>query len=374
MTQGWKTFARVGLVTLVALLAGEIALRVRAEWQGRPPDHWDRGLRREWTWALAHLRAGSPVLGGFARYDPRLGWTMKTNLDQPGIRTNSVGMRSDREFPERRNPGTPRILLVGDSYTFGFNVEQEEALAQVLEHELLRGWEVLNFAVPGYGPDQALLMFEETGVDYRPDVAVFGFYVRGFFRLFDDFRSYAKPWFSLGDDNRLELRGVPVVSPQELYENYRSGERRVPRWSHSYLVGGVGNLIREALEDRSIRRDDERWVLMRSILRSFRDVAVANGIRPFLLIIPNRPEDFRGTVFEDLERLAREEALDLGIPHLSLAEPFMAADPESEQVHRRDRPGGHLTPWGNRLAAELLYASLRDQGLLNGTAPPDPGS
>ena len=99
---------------------------------------------------------------------------------------------------------------------------------------------------------------------------------------------------------------------------------------------------------------------MAAILRRFRDRALEIGADPFLLIIPNRPEQYVDSVYRDLDLLAQEEARTLGIPYLFLAEGFgMSGEQAPDGGLYRDRDvGGHLSVEGNRRAAELLHRSL----------------
>jgi hypothetical protein len=359
MKRGWGLFP---LILLYVFVLGEAGVRLHTALYDKAPPSPDRSLEREWRWALDHLAAGTATFPGYARYDPELGWTMKPNLVDPKWRTNSVGMHSYREFTEERVPGRPRILLIGNSYTFGFEIDYEHAFHSVLERELLPDWEVLNFAVPGYGPDQILLMYEKMGARYRPDVAVFGFYVRGFFRISSSFRSYAKPFFVLNSRQKLELQGVPVISPQALFAKYASGKRRIGGWDRSYLLATLGSRVTRAIERRRITADDESWALMGAILRRFSHAMTEAGSQPFLLIIPARPATHPDSVYEDLERLALAEARELSLPSLSLQEGFSA---DSAAPVFRKKTGGHLSIEGNRLMAQLLYRGLLDAGLVN---------
>lgn len=133
-----------------ALLFAEGLIRAYHALSEKTPPHWHRSVHEEWKWAAEHLAAGSPHLPGEAVYDATLGWVKKPNLDLHHVRTNSAGMRSDREFTKARIPGTRRILFVGNSYTFGDGVSNEHAFQSVLEKTHLRDWEVLNLGVSGY--------------------------------------------------------------------------------------------------------------------------------------------------------------------------------------------------------------------------------
>ncbi len=69
------------------------------------------------------------------------------------VRVNSHGFRG-KEFSEKKEPGSFRILAVGDSVTFGFGVPEAQGFPSLLEAELQaphREVEVINMGLPGAG-------------------------------------------------------------------------------------------------------------------------------------------------------------------------------------------------------------------------------
>ncbi|MGB0578792.1 MAG: SGNH/GDSL hydrolase family protein, partial [Limisphaerales bacterium] len=88
---------------------------------------------------------------------------------------NSKGLR-DREYPYEKTPGTKRILVLGDSYTWGYGVGNNERFTDFLEQQL-EECEVLNSGVSGYGTDQEYLWFRSEGVKYQPDLVILAFFV-----------------------------------------------------------------------------------------------------------------------------------------------------------------------------------------------------
>ncbi len=114
------------------------------------------------------LRQFLPPLPGWARGNPM--WE---------ISLNSEGFR-DADFPKGKSPSTFRIICLGDSWTFGANVGQEEAYPQRLRGLLKRefpeaDFEVLNLGVLGYSSYQGLELLRRRIVDMAPDVALIGF-------------------------------------------------------------------------------------------------------------------------------------------------------------------------------------------------------
>jgi hypothetical protein len=109
-------------------------------------------------------------------YHPLYGWT---NL--PGYRSdsrvpfsvtiNSQGLRASREYALSPEAGTHRIAVLGDSCTFGEDVDDDQTLPYYLERHL-QATDVLNFGVHGYGLGEMVLRMENEVFSYHPDVVV----------------------------------------------------------------------------------------------------------------------------------------------------------------------------------------------------------
>ena len=77
------------------------------------------------------------------------------------VAINSHGMRDDEYSIERTDK--KRMLVLGDSFGWGFGVEHQERFSEMLEKKH-RNWEIINASVSGYGTDQQYLFLREKGM------------------------------------------------------------------------------------------------------------------------------------------------------------------------------------------------------------------
>jgi hypothetical protein len=101
------------------------------------------------------------------------------------VHINALGFRDRRDYALDKPPNTFRILVLGDSVTFGHGTLDDTTYPYLLEQRL-RGWrpdvnwEVWNLGVPGYNTRQELDYLKEIGPRAQPDVVVVGFYPNDF--------------------------------------------------------------------------------------------------------------------------------------------------------------------------------------------------
>lgn len=92
------------------------------------------------------------------------------------VKLNSVGYR-DREYSKDKNKDTFRIYALGDSYTFGWLIDDPgDSYPKILEKELneklSKRVEVINAATPGFSISEELSRFRSEGVQYYPDLVL----------------------------------------------------------------------------------------------------------------------------------------------------------------------------------------------------------
>lgn len=198
-------------------------------------------------------------------YHQLLGWVNMPNVSgriQPWrflpasvYRThNSNGLRSTREISYDKPAGIKRIMLIGDSYFWGYGVNDQEVLSEVLQQMVGSNIEIINGAVTGYGTDQEFLWLVSEGMKYKPDLVICGMFPDN--DLEDITTSilanrYPKPYYTLVGSG-LKLHNVPVPDIQSLREKEfaaaKSGFKRLKKFLrhnlHTYqLIVGKLNTI-----------------------------------------------------------------------------------------------------------------------------------
>ena len=97
------------------------------------------------------------------------------------VSINSLGLR-DREYSLAKPPGTVRVLMLGDSLTFGWGVKVEDTPSKMIERKLNEGknppaYEVINAGVGNYNTVQEITYFLSKGRQLKPDVVVLNYFI-----------------------------------------------------------------------------------------------------------------------------------------------------------------------------------------------------
>jgi lysophospholipase L1-like esterase len=88
--------------------------------------------------------------------------------------SNSQGLRDD-EYTAAKPDGTIRIVVIGDSFTFGQGCQRGEIFPDLLEARLnAAGYhaQVINVSHVGIGPESYFVLLQSIALKYRPDVVV----------------------------------------------------------------------------------------------------------------------------------------------------------------------------------------------------------
>lgn len=161
--------------------------------------------------------------------DSTLGWAPNPHYaDEKSIyKYNSVGIRTNRTIGRTTDKAKLTIAIFGDSYTHGDEVDFENTISNLLENILEQNGivaDVLNFAVSGYGIDQAYLKWQMINESIKPDIIILGVQFENVKRHINILRPfyyhitdipYSKPRFIL-KDRKLQLLDNPIKNVNEI--------------------------------------------------------------------------------------------------------------------------------------------------------------
>ena len=116
---------------------------------------------------------------------------------------NSLGFRG-KEFNFEKKAGLKRILILGDSMTFGLGVTDDQTFPYQLEEILKQkqpNTEVINAGyADGFSPDSFYLFMQDRGWNLKPDVVMMAFFI------YNDLADLSETVWEETDEHGLPLK------------------------------------------------------------------------------------------------------------------------------------------------------------------------
>ncbi|MHC5064983.1 MAG: hypothetical protein ACYTG5_13535 [Planctomycetota bacterium] len=319
---------------------------------------------------------------GYATFSANLGWTLlpSRQSDDGREHSNALAARGPREYAIEAPEGITRILTFGDSFTYCYLAADHETWqfqAEASDAQL----EVINFGVPSYGTDQALLRFRELGRGLAARVIVMGLMLENIGRNVNRYRPIyfgqsgtlgCKPRFVLeGED--LRLLPLPYANEGEALAAIGDGSILEDLGEHEYwrdrpwvpfgktfaslrLVAGFFAYLQRRPSALWQARQEEPYRVTLALLESFaREAKAAGATHAPILIFPTENDlndlldggpAYWQPMIQDLE--AREvDTIDVSS---ALVEACLKTNEGSGAVFS----GGHLNARGNSVVAREL--------------------
>lgn len=346
------------------------------------------------------------------QYHPVLGWenrpgekgVVHIKRDVSFFRThNNHGLRSTLLTDYDTDPDTRHILLVGDSFFWGFGVDDDHVLSEVLRSRVAGKVEFINGAVQGYGTDQQLIWLTDRGLRYHPETVVLGFFPTNDVDEIANSIMYGrpKPFFDL-HDKQLEAHNVPVP---ESPDTRRKGFERpgtafgrvkqflryhthiypflverlnsIPSLRSAFLEMGIAEEYTQNIAGVPNNRLDPEQVqeLSDALIVEMSAVCRKQGIRFLLVHIPRRehgpggkaelvygmpPNDWNDRVSAHLTAMTGREHLQF----LDLLPLMRSREQNGEVLYTRTEYDHHWTERGHEVAAEALRFRLKSMGAI----------
>ncbi|MEQ1861083.1 MAG: SGNH/GDSL hydrolase family protein [Chthoniobacteraceae bacterium] len=317
----------LGATVVVALAAIEVAARII---YSRPSMHF--GIEM-WKYARSvKMPADNEALSH--RHQPGA----QAFLMGAEVKINSLGLR-DREIAATKPAGTYRVVVLGDSTTFGWGVPQDAVYPKVIERAFnenppsakWRRYEVLNTGVGNYNTAQEVASFKERWLALDPDLVLLCWYINDAeptprpSRNWLAYRSYGYVWITTNFDSLTRNVGA-----QRTYRDYYNSlyEPAQPGWRK--CQDAIGEL---------------------AALCGARGIPLRLLLQPELHTLPGSYE------FEPLHTLVAEAGRAHGVPVLDLLPAFPGdGDPRRFWVSPED---AHPNAAANDLMGRFIDAAAR---------------
>jgi lysophospholipase L1-like esterase len=284
-------------------------------------------------------------------WHPQLGWCLRPGWSGKEVwtggfsRINPQGIRDDRPVG-RKARRERRMLIIGDSITFGAMVPTQQTFPYLLERFLAddNGWRVLNGGVTGYDPQQEFEWLELFGWQLEPDVIGVAF-------CRNDVCPSVRFQFAARDREPVGVAGR-WLSEHFVLASYL--QRAI--WYLEARLGLATAAIKEVPANAPVDSPRPGWPFVeqayRRIARSAREknVSIVLFVYPTLGLLAGREPD-------DLTERLQELAKELNWSWIDLA-PAFSEDPASLFI-----PGDPLHPNGNGYQRAAEYAAKKLNGL-----------
>jgi hypothetical protein len=249
------------------------------------------------------------------------------------VTTNAEGLR-DRDIPIEPTPGRLRVMMLGDSLTFGWGVSIEDTFSKRIEKLYASDGvsaEVINTGVGNWNTVQQVRYFLTKGYQYKPEIVVLNFFVND-----------AEPVPESRPPSLLMRHCYLCVFVAGRIDTLRRSFKQVSTWDEYYL-GLYGD------------SKSPGWLAARDAMKQLADYCKANGIR---LIIASLPElhDVSDYKFDKITSLVRSTAHDLDVQFVDLLPSVQQAPSSSLWV---TPPDPHPNSLAHKLMASGIYSALR---------------
>ena len=293
------------------------------------------------------------------------------------ISVNSHGMR-DREYDATKPPGSLRILALGDSWTFGVGMNNEDTWPKRLESLLTspeRPVAVMNTGVSGYETYHEAFYYKELAPEFQHDLVLVGIYPVNDVHAKD--RKYAR-YRRLYNISPLLLqiyRYPKHLYISQLYNNWREARkyrRREEFYAKQDAAAGVAagpnkGHFAPGEEDWAELYTDRfsGWRTMQESFRSIGETAQRAGVPGVAILFPDLRDlaRYHGYSHPKVEPLLRSAIESAGLVFIDLEAdfaPFAGREPDISGFVG----GTHPNAKGYDLIAHAVARELQARHLL----------
>jgi hypothetical protein len=320
----------------------------------------------------------------FCQFDPTLGWAPVPNLtarhERDGfsviVHQNAWGLRASDSIQPGRQSTQRRILVLGDSYVWGYGVEQSQMMTAPEVHQ--SPTELINLGVSGYGTDQEYLLYARLGVKFDVDevVLVFTPYNDVEENLSSQQYDHFKPFFVL-EGGRLVLH-TEHAQPSglhtfvnhlrfhsEVINVFDGAIRNLSNWMKLRRIKGAEQPVGRPLTKNDITmRDRDGVTLSLEIMAALHDSVASKGSKFSVIFVPYKPHVLQNN--SDNHPLVPLLAHGLAALGITYYEPYgLFLEANRKGISPFNVADNHFSPEGNALFARVLVGESERQQTMN---------
>jgi lysophospholipase L1-like esterase len=254
---------------------------------------------------------------------------------------NADGMRRTEPFPAKREDYY-RVMVVGDSLTYGYGVESDEAYPASLSESLAREYriEILNLGVCGASSEDIRDTVERYSSLLQPDLVVYGIcqndFLPGTFAKYSRRRAYSLPF--------------PKVFKGFMIEHTRVGRLVDDRYDNLLMRLG---LRRDFLDDILIDFRAYKTRFARDLV-AINESVIKHGLPPVVTMVLDQFPKLEGRG-KQVTSIAEQAARNAGMDLVESEDYYRRFDGQALGVSRRE---GHPSREAHRIFAEYLRSAI----------------
>ncbi len=285
-------------------------------------------------------------------YVTYLGFSINYTINERGFR--------DRVYSKRKSENTFRLIVLGDSLTYGIGVKEEETYPKVLERMLNdnsdTNFEVLNFGVGGYNTAQEIAQFKEYGVKYNPDLVIVGYFMND---------PYNVTGIDIVKMAKGELREEKCYLNMLFYVRIPCLLKKSLTKFRALLF--INDLIKQVrnygTEDKLMRVNKDPYLmgLVYSKLAELRAIVTKEGGTVVFVVIPVL-EKFDDKEWLGIYKQIEGNATTRGLSVVNVLLYYNGRDPKSLRAMEQDV--SHPNTLGHKLIAQAIYEKLISEDLI----------
>lgn len=341
-------------------------------------------------WNQQRIQSSEVMQPGLIRYDAGIGWRLNSNWQgqhshydyDVSYTTNPYGFRGDADF-SKPSAGVARIALLGDSFTFGLGVNDDETFAVELSRRD-QSREYLNLGFPGYSTDQEYLYLKQFHSIFDIDHTVLLIYLGN--DILDNALDYplqadnAKPFFSLNAKGQLLLENTPVPRQRkpailrsrdinsivfaDTLVQYQSPIYKLAEHSHLLkMIMPEPKVDRNILEDIMAKRLVTQSDLIKALIDQIAIFSKENNMALSIAVLPGRsfvefPDSYAAVFQEYVRGIIQQHTSQQQLVFMDVAtlmrESWIASG-SPKWFHPNE---GHYTRKGHTIVADILLKAL----------------